>query len=222
MKGVWENRWFAIPVLIFLATCIGLLSVVPYGDEIIFFNNWRHEPYNTIFRLCTALGEGFVYGALIVAAIRWRYRFSLLIALSGLLILPVGYVLKDRIGVDRPKTFFEQQGVYQNVVVVPDVELNSGQTSFPSGHTMSAFALYSMLALIVGERYKKWGLLFALLAILVGISRIFLVQHFLADIFAGAIVGLLCAQLLWWLNGLAFSRRMAFLDGGVRKRRANR
>lgn len=219
MKGVWENKWFAIPVLIFLVVCIGLLITVPYGNEILFFNQWRQEPYNTIFRVCTALGEGFVYGALAIAAIRWRYRFSLLIVLCGMLILPVGYVLKDQIAVDRPKTFFEQQGVYEKVVVVPDVELNSGRTSFPSGHTMSAFALYSMLALIMGKRYEKWGLLFAFMAILVAVSRIFLVQHFLADIFAGAIGGLVCAQFLWWLNGRAFSQRMAFLDNGARRKR---
>lgn len=222
MKGVWENKWFAVPVLIFLVACIVLLYIVPYGNEILFFNNWRQEPYNSIFRLCTALGEGFVYGALAVAAIRWRYRFSLLIVLLGMLILPVGYLLKDRIGIERPKTFFEHQGVYEKVIVVPEVELNSGRTSFPSGHTMSAFALYSMLTLIMGRRYVKWGLLFALFAILVGISRIFLVQHFLADIFAGAIAGLLCAQILWWLNGLAVFQRMAFLDSGARRKRGEK
>ena len=219
MKGVWENKWFAIPVLIFLVVCVVLLVEVPYGHEILFFNNWRQEPYNTIFRICTALGEGFVYGAMILAAFRWRYRFSLLIALCGMLILPVGYVLKDKIAVERPKTFFEHQGIYNEVVVVPDVELNSGRTSFPSGHTMSAFALYSMLTLIVGRRYERWGLFFALLAILVAVSRIFLVQHFLADILAGAVAGLVCAQFLWWLNGRPFLQRLTVLDRGVRRKR---
>jgi membrane-associated phospholipid phosphatase len=216
MKGVWENKWFAVPVLIFLVVCTFLLFQVPYGDEILFFNNWREEPFNTIFRICTALGEGFVYGALILAAFRWRYRFSLLIALSGMLILPVGYLLKDQIGVERPKTFFEHKGIYERVVVVPEVELNSGRTSFPSGHTMSAFALYSMLTLLMGRRYERWGLFFALLAILVAVSRIFLVQHFLADILAGAVAGLVCAQFLWWLNGRPFMQRMTALDKGAR------
>ena len=219
MKGVWENKWFAIPVLIFLIACTLLLFLVPYGNEILFFNNWREEPYNTIFRICTALGEGFVYGAIILAAFRWRYRFSLLIALSGMLILPLGYILKDKIAVERPKTFFEHKGIYGEVVVVPEVELNSGRTSFPSGHTMSAFALYSMLTLIMGRRYERWGLFFALLAILVAISRIFLVQHFLADILAGAVAGLVCAQFLWWLNGRPFFQRLAVLDKGIRKKR---
>jgi membrane-associated phospholipid phosphatase len=222
MKGVWENKWFAIPVLIFLVVCTLLLFLVPYGNEILFFNNWREEPYNTIFRICTALGEGFVYGAIILAAFRWRYRFSLLIALSGMLILPVGYVLKDKIAVERPKTFFEHKGIYGEVVVVPEVELNSGRTSFPSGHTMSAFALYSMLTLIMGRRYERWGLFFALLAMLVAISRIFLVQHFLADILAGAVAGLVCAQFLWWLNGRPFFQRLVVLDKGMRKKREAR
>ena len=215
MKSVWENKWFSVPVLVFLLSCIFLIYWVPYGDEILFFNTWRQEPYNTIFRLCTALGEGLVYPALAIAALRWRYRFTVLILFSGLLILPVGYVLKDQIGVERPKTYFEKQGVYGDVVVVPEVELNSGRTSFPSGHTMSAFALYSMLTLIAGRKHARWGLAFALLAIAVGISRIFLVQHFLSDILAGAVAGMLCAQLLWWLNNMPFFQRMTFLDKGV-------
>ncbi len=217
MKSVWENKWFAIPVLVFLLSCIVLLYWVPYGDEILFFNTWRKEPFNTIFRACTALGEGFVYVAIAIAALVWRYRFTALILLSGLLILPVGYVLKDQIGVERPKTYFEKQGVYGQVIVVPEVELNSGRTSFPSGHTMSAFALYSMLTLIAGRKHARWGLAFALLAIAVGVSRIFLVQHFLIDILAGAVAGLLCAQVLWWLNGMRFFQRMTFLDTGIRR-----
>ncbi len=217
MKGIWENKWFAVPVLIFLVVGTFLLYTIPYGDEILFFNAWRVEPFNTIFRWCTILGEVFVYIALGIAALLWRYRFTVLIALSGLFILPLGYALKDQIAIDRPKTYFEKQGVYGDVVVVPEVKLNSGRTSFPSGHTLSAFTLYSMLSLIAGRKHARWGLLFALLAIAVGISRIFLVQHFLADILAGAVAGLVCAQFIWWLNGRAFFQRMTFLDAGIRK-----
>lgn len=218
MRGVWENKWFTIPAVAFLVCCSVLLFQVPHGDEILFFNTWRTEPFNVVFRLCTVLGEGFVYIALAIAALRWRYRFTVLIAMAGLLILPVSFILKDQIGEDRPKTYFEKQGIYDQVVVVPEVELASGRTSFPSGHTMSAFTLYSLLTLIAGRKHARWGLLFALLAIAVAVSRIFLVQHFLEDILAGAIVGLLCAHIIWWLNSLPYFQRMTFLDTGIRRK----
>ena len=69
MRGIWENKWFAVPVLIFLIGGTFLLYTIPYGNEILFFNAWRVEPFNTVFRLCTILGEVFVYIALGIAAL---------------------------------------------------------------------------------------------------------------------------------------------------------
>ena len=86
------------------------------------------------------------------------------------------------------------------VIRVPGVELNSGQTSFPSGHTIGAFALYSVLAMIFAETRPRLGVFFALLGAAVALSRIFLVQHFLVDVLGGALLGLLVGELVGWLS----------------------
>ncbi|MFN3917010.1 MAG: phosphatase PAP2 family protein [Flavobacteriales bacterium] len=61
--------------------------------------------------------------------------------------------------------------------------------SFPSGHTTGAFALYGVIAVFAsGKQFFK--IVFILLAIFVGYSRVFLGQHFVEDILLGSFIGL--------------------------------
>lgn len=200
MRYIWEYNWFFVPIAMFFGFCGVLAILVPYSQELLFFNDLRREPFNTLFQFLTQCGE---FGAFIlfgIAAFFWKPRYAILIAVVGLLALPVGYFVKDIIGVDRPITYFEKNTSVEQLVLVPNVSLNRGQTSFPSGHTMAAFALYGLLALMAGHRHERWGLGFALMAILVGISRVFLVQHFMVDVLAGAFLGLILSSLVWYLG----------------------
>lgn len=212
------NPWFTVPALLFLNVGLGLLLFVPYGAEVLYFNPWRTEPLNTFFRFCTALGEPLVFVGLGLFVMLFRYRYALLIALAGLIITPVSYILKDHVGTDRPITFFEKLGLRDEVALVPRVELNGGQTSFPSGHTMAAFGMYGLVALMAARRAPWLGLACAWTAFLVALSRIFLVQHFLIDVLGGAAMGLLIAWLVCAINA-RFFHQWSFLDRGILPRR---
>lgn len=67
--------------------------------------------------------------------------------------------------------------------------------SFPSGHAMVSFAFYGMLAYLMWENIKLRGLkyffalLFALLVLAIGISRIYLGVHYPSDVLAGFAAG---------------------------------
>ena len=75
---------------------------------------------------------------------------------------------------------------------VPGVELHE-VSSFPSGHTATAFTLYLLFALICsGNAWLVIGLLYALL---VGYSRIYLAQHFPLDVGAGMVTAVLSVWL---------------------------
>ncbi len=215
MKGIWEHDWFMIPVSLFLGMGMALALLVPYGDEILFFNDLRTEPFISIFKFFSWCGETWVWILVGLAALFWRYRFTLLIAITGL-IIPFVFILKDKIGTDRPITYFREVGRINDVVTVPGEALNVGQTSFPSGHTMSAFGLFSMLALIAGRQSRKRVLLLAVLAVSVGLSRIFLVQHFLVDVLGGALLGMGVSGFVWWLNGSAYFQQKTWLDERLR------
>ncbi len=66
--------------------------------------------------------------------------------------------------------------------------------SFPSNHMMfmTIFATTFLLA-----RQRKTGLLFCLLALCIGWSRIFLGVHYPADIAGGALIGTIVSVLSW-------------------------
>ena len=71
---------------------------------------------------------------------------------------------------------------------VPGVELHE-VSSFPSGHTATAFTFYLLFCLILPRKtWLAWGLLYALC---VAYSRVYLAQHFPVDLGAGMIVAVL-------------------------------
>jgi membrane-associated PAP2 superfamily phosphatase len=57
--------------------------------------------------------------------------------------------------------------------------------SFPSGHATTVFAIACLCSLIVTN--KKWQPVFLVLAIFSALSRLYLGQHFFADITSGRI-----------------------------------
>ncbi|MBS1563115.1 MAG: phosphatase PAP2 family protein, partial [Bacteroidetes bacterium] len=77
--------------------------------------------------------------------------------------------------------------------------------SFPSGHTTSAFALATILALHATK--KGWGVFFLLLAVGVAYSRIYLGQHFLPDVTMGAILGTVSGLLVYAFVNIKLRRR---------------
>jgi len=93
--------------------------------------------------------------------------------------------------------------------------------SFPSGHTTSFFALFFALSILASQAIEQRSyfvqLLFFILAALGGYSRIYLSQHFAADVFAGILVGtlitVLCYAILYryedkkWYNYRVFAKK---------------
>ncbi len=96
------------------------------------------------------------------------------------------YVITEiiRFFYDRPRPF-EVLDVYKLVA-------RDGGGSFPSGHAAFFFAI----AAAVFIYYRKWGILFYLFALAMGVARVIAGVHFLSDILGGAIVGIISAYLI--------------------------
>lgn len=71
-----------------------------------------------------------------------------------------------------------------------------GLNSFPSGHSTSAFAIFTAMALVTDNRSLK--ILFFLIAFLSAFSRTYLSQHWLVDITIGSIIGTVSALALYF------------------------
>ncbi len=177
-----------------------LIFLVEKGDVILYFAENRTELKNSFFIFCTSLGEGFLYVFSILAFLFIAYSKSFAICVNALLVLVTSGVLKRFFEHERPERFFNdllKDSALPNYI--PDVVLHSGwTTSFPSGHTTSAFALFSLLAFFLTSKSLKY--LCLLCAVLVGVSRMYLVQHFLKDVTSGMLTGFLIALFVYWLH----------------------
>jgi membrane-associated phospholipid phosphatase len=120
--------------------------------------------------------------------------------------LIVSAILKRTFEHWRPISILEQNGLLAQINLVPNAEFLSGGGSFPSGHTMGGFALYTLLALIAFRGiWAQIGLFLAAAA--VGISRIYLVAHFPKDVLFGSFLGVSIAI---WIAKFYFEKIQNF------------
>lgn len=86
--------------------------------------------------------------------------------------------------------------------------IDIGGYSFPSGHTMMAFSLYTVLAYIVWRNLKTTGSRIAIaivaifMIVMIAVSRIYLGVHFPSDI-----VGGILASSVWLFASIAMYQR---------------
>jgi len=146
---------------------------------------WANPVFNIVMPLISELGSGgviFLISALCFFLRRRRDKGALAILLFAALTLTYYIVSFLKITVARPRPF----------ILMPDANLFVAVKgfSFPSNHTATAF----MAATILSEFFGSWRKVLFFVAALVGYSRIYLGVHFLSDVIAGAIVGILIGR----------------------------
>jgi len=173
-----------------------LLFLIDKGDLILFFNDHRSYFGDLFFRYATMLGEEITYLFIFLFLIAYKRRAALLIPITGGVVTIVSKGLKEFFQQDRPIAWFKEMNLYDILNVIEGEPMFSGASSFPSGHTMSGFALFGLLALLISQK-KSVALLMLSLALLIGISRVYLIHHFFMDIYAGSIIGALLALIIY-------------------------
>lgn len=94
--------------------------------------------------------------------------------------------------------------------------LDAQQFSFPSGHAMVAAAFYLYLAYLAWRQVHGWlrGVLVAgliLLVLLIGLARLYLEAHYLSDVIAGYLAGIL------WTDALILGSRVLTVRADCRR-----
>ncbi|GAF21136.1 MULTISPECIES: phosphatase PAP2 family protein [Shouchella] len=124
-----------------------------------------------------------LFGFFIVGLKKKIYMKTALFTGAALVVsMGIGYVVKGLFY--RPRPFIEHD---VNLLV-----LHNTASSFPSNHTLAAFAI----ALGIAVFHKKVGSLLLLCAGLIGLSRVYLGHHYPLDVFAGVSIALLVVFLL--------------------------
>ncbi|WP_200974890.1 phosphatase PAP2 family protein [Echinicola sp. 20G] len=184
-----------------------VLLNAPKGDYELFINRHHFLLADLFFSNVTYLGDGLVFLAVFPVLLLFRYGYALLCVFNAAIHMIVCVVLKQLVFLNapRPAAFFKDIDLVQ-VAGVPMHHWHS----FPSGHTATAFALTTMLAMIFPKRHR-YQVLMVLIAVTVGFSRVYLMQHFIGDVMAGSILGVgsaLLARVIVrkYFKGRAFKR----------------
>ena len=163
----------------------------------IFLNPLHNSLLDHTFVFFTILGNGWIMVIVsLVCFLFKKKKLSLLVLTSFLLSGLIAQVLKYFYPEARPAIFFEHSNYHY---FITNITLNSS-TSFPSGHTASAFAFAGVLAFYFRNKWLSLPLF--LYACLVGYSRIYIGDHFLDDVIWGAVIGLASAMVCFlYLTG---------------------
>ena len=176
---------FTILLLGFALIAGVYLFLVPKEEGHLAFNLLHNNALDLFFTYLTHLGDGLFVSVVIFIFLFVRFKSALILLLSFLTTAGVTQFLKKIVYHDslRPVKFFEGKA---NLVLTDGVEMNYYH-SFPSGHATSAFALFFCLALLTQNKLLQVILFF--MALMVSFSRVYLSQHFVEDIYAGAVIG---------------------------------
>ncbi|RTL23022.1 MAG: phosphatase PAP2 family protein [Burkholderiales bacterium] len=157
--------------------------------------NWASDVWSTV----TLLGDTTVALMLLAPVAMWRPQAFMAVVAS----IPVGGLVsvlgKLAFRVPRPSATLDVDGLVQ--VATSTTHLNS----FPSGHSITAFAVVAALCaslMPAPRRAQQWLLigLGLLAALSVGASRVALAQHWPLDVLAGGLCGWLAGVSGVWLQ----------------------
>lgn len=116
--------------------------------------------------------------------------------LVGLVV--VNFTIKPLVARDRPWLVIENF-----VNLVPEHDPNS----FPSGHTNAAFAFALAVCMTAPKRWMKVAAV--CMAVVMGLSRLYVGVHFPSDVLAGAAIGSLCGLAGAWVVRKGWERTRA-------------
>jgi membrane-associated phospholipid phosphatase len=185
MKPFHPNTKF---VFVSYAIVLGLLLVCSFSfsqlQTLVLINGTNTQQLDLFFSMVTHFGNGVLLVPVTIALLFRRFFMSVALVASGV-VQGIAVLLCKRVfftDAIRPLALFKEIPFHK----VSGVDIHYAM-SFPSGHTVTAFGICVFLSLC----YRNMMLTFILLliALMVGLSRVYLLQHFLMDVACGAVIG---------------------------------
>lgn len=194
MKNFVERgKVFLLLYLALLIVGAVIIALFEKGDEILYANGLHNAFSDDLFKWITKLAEAPAFILALLFVFFSSYGKGILLGINLGLVAGVVQIFKKLVFADaiRPALFFENKVALQFVQGVDVFRHNS----FPSGHTAIGFATFFMLALFTENKLLQ--VLFFVTALLISVSRVYLLQHFFRDIYFGSLVGVTVTGLFW-------------------------
>ncbi len=185
---VKEFSLFTKMVLFLLIAGLIPLILFEKGEIVLMINSYANEYADNFFMIITYAGQGAIWIPvfLILLFLKFHTAFTALLVLmfNGLYTAILKKLLFK--GLARPTAYLPEESFYY---LIEGFSYHSSNT-FPSGHTLTAFSLAFFLSFYI--KNNTLSVIVFIYAVLIGFSRIYLLQHFYIDVYFGIITGWLC------------------------------
>jgi len=190
-----NNKWITI-IILFLFSLFSVIAYYYWDLPLTLYCKGLGRSVLDIAEIFTIWGESRWYYIILVPAFiyfwflaknkLWSKRILFIfisLSASGL----VNMLVKWIAGRHRPINLFTN-GFFGFDHFHTVYEL----TSFPSGHTVTAFSLAAAVSIL----FPRAGIAAFIIAISIGMTRIILTSHYLSDVIAGAGIGILSTMIV--------------------------
>jgi membrane-associated phospholipid phosphatase len=204
--------FFKHPVLPFTIILLLFFPLIFINKEhtLLFINGSNSDFLDLFFKKITWFGEGIMIliSVLLLVFKKYKWLFIFLVALimHVFLIQFNKQILFNHL--NRPLCYMTAVDKVDLLHLVDGLIMRE-EVSFPSGHTTNIAFTSTFIALLF--KRKRLSIFLAVFAFTVGISRVYLAQHFFIDIYFGYLFGFfssVCAYLI--VN--RFATRFNFLN----------
>jgi membrane-associated phospholipid phosphatase len=181
---------YAVTIL----TLILVHTLLGPTQTVIAINGWNNPLLDQLMVSITNLGNGIVFLPFFFLLLFHRLYLSFALLLNALFQGVLSILFKRILFPDalRPINYIDTASVH----LIPGVHIHKAM-SFPSGHTMTIFGLCVFLSLCF--RHRLLAIFLIALSTLVGLSRVYLLQHFALDVGIGALLGLIAGTSAYYL-----------------------
>lgn len=186
--------FYSIPAVLFIMCCGLFLSFYPdkVAAQLALHHAWYSPSGYWWMEVITSWGEAHLFVIVIIAVVlQKRYLMAFEFLSAGILSSIVVQSLKRLVFAPSPRPMAV---IKWSETLLPEGLEVPLQFAFPSGHTTTAFVFFTLLAL----HFKKISvqILAAIAVIGVGLSRVYLMAHWIPDVMAGGVLGLVIALLV--------------------------
>ena len=199
-----QNSIFLGLSLLLIAVLAAAVTIVPKGELHLLLCNRHSAGRDVFYRYYTQVGEWVPYVVCIGLLI---HRLSTAVFTTACVLLSgaATQIIKRIVDAPRPLTWFAEHYPNVQLPLVDGVHM-SRFFSFPSGHTTTFFAFFFALSIVVSHSSfasckpmaaRALQVVFFCCAALGGYSRIYLSQHFAADVLGGMCIGLAITSILY-------------------------
>ena len=185
-KAISTLAWF-IPL-----APLSLAAAIYFGElqstSFLFINRLTQLLPDTLWAWLTFLGNGWGIFALSFPLLLLAPRIFSAGILGGVISALASTTLKNVFDLPRPGGLLKENSFHYVGELLQ-------YKAFPSGHTLTAFAIASALYFSYAKNKRTHLLILFLIASLVGLSRNAVGAHWLTDVLAGSGVGMWCGML---------------------------